>query len=106
MVTEQRMTALKGFGYDEQEAAFLCMAALTSGYFLRRQFAALVESKQGRRDTTFAAKTIQRGHAHLIAFRHNRMLYHLHGKPLYDALGAVDNRNRRKHHVFTIKNRV
>lgn len=77
MVTEQRINALKIFGYDEQEAAFLCMAALTSGYFLRRQFAAFIESRQGRRDATFASKTIQRGHARLTTLRHNRMLWGL-----------------------------
>lgn len=106
MLFTERVEALRPFGYDEVEAAFLATAALTSGYFLRRQFATFAGCKQGRRDSTFAAKLVRNGHGKLASLRHNRLLYHLSSKPLYEALGATDNRNRRHHHVFTIKNRV
>src|SRR3954466_9627078 len=106
MLCTKRAEALRPFGYDEVEAAFLATAALTSGYFLRRQFACFAGCKQGRRDSSFAAKIVRNGHGKLAALRHNRLLYHLSAKPLYEALGATDNRNRRRHHVFTIKNRV
>ncbi len=38
MSSAERIAALKGLGYTEREAAFLCLAALHGGYFLRRQY--------------------------------------------------------------------
>src|SRR5437899_2204552 len=34
----ERVEALQKFGYEHNEAEFLCFAALQSGYFLRRQY--------------------------------------------------------------------
>jgi hypothetical protein len=38
MTDAERINALQALGYNEREAAFLCLAALHSGYFLRRQY--------------------------------------------------------------------
>ena len=32
MTTQERIKALQNFGYDPEEARFLCVAALQSGY--------------------------------------------------------------------------
>jgi hypothetical protein len=46
------------------------------------------------------------GHCRISVYRHNRMVYHLSAKPLYDALGEKDNRNRRERQPSTIKNKL
>ena len=38
LLLQGRIAALQLFGYDAEESRFLCIAALHSGYFLRRQF--------------------------------------------------------------------
>src|SRR5262249_50747659 len=40
------------------------------------------------------------------AYRHDRLVYHLCSKSLYDALGEPNNRNRREHQPTTIKNKI
>jgi hypothetical protein len=37
MTDAERIKALQALGYNKREAAFLCLAAPHSGYFLRRQ---------------------------------------------------------------------
>ena len=38
MQNEARIESLRCLSYSEREAAFLCLAALHGGYFLRRQY--------------------------------------------------------------------
>lgn len=42
MTTEQRIESVERFGYSTREAGFLVLAALHSGYFLRRQYCAFL----------------------------------------------------------------
>ena len=49
--------ALQGFGYTAREAAFLRLAALHSGYFLRRQYLQFIGSTRGRPDDVLVSKT-------------------------------------------------
>lgn len=106
MSTEERVYVLQGLGYTQREAAFLCIAALHSGYFLRRQFLSYIEGAYGKSDTNLTKKVLERRHAKATVLRYNQTLYHLCSKPLYTALGESDNRNRREHFVFTIKARL
>ena len=106
MSTEERVHVLQGLGYTQREAAFLCIAALQSGYFLRRQFLSFIEGAYGKSDTNLTKKVLERRHAKATVLRYNQTLYHLCSKPLYTALGESDNRNRREHFVFTIKARL
>lgn len=94
------------FGYTKDEAAFLCLAALNSGYFLRRQFSAFAGVGRGKRAALLLDKLQTNGHAKQLAYRADRTIYHLCARPFYAALGDENNRNRRKHQVFTIKNRI
>src|SRR5437773_7434871 len=50
MTTQDRIAALERFGYDYDEAYFLVIAALHSGYFVRRQFLGFVKRTNGWRD--------------------------------------------------------
>jgi hypothetical protein len=106
MTTPERIVALQTFGYTSEEARFLCIAALHSGYFLRRQFLAFVQGTKGWKDVVLLNKLKVNNHCRGTAYRHNRMVYHLAAKPLYDALGEKDNRNRRERQPSTIKNKL
>lgn len=56
MTTQERIKALQCFGYDAHEACFLCIAALHSGYFLRRQFLLFINGTKGWKDVAFLNK--------------------------------------------------
>ncbi len=106
MTTQDRIEALQRFGYDADESRFLCIAALHSGYFLRRQYLTFIRGTKGWKDVTLLNKLKENDHCRITAYRHNRMVYHLSAKPLYDALGEKDNRNRRERQPSTIKNKL
>jgi hypothetical protein len=106
MTTAERIQALQNFGYGPQEARFLVMAALQSGYFLRRQFLTFVAGTKGWKDMVLIHKLKANRHCRITIYRHNRMVFHLSAKPLYGALGEPDNRNRREHQPSTIKNKI
>lgn len=106
MTHQERLGNLKMLGYTEREAEFLCLAALHSGYFLRRQFLYFIEKVRGQIAASFVEKTVKKGHAKTHSFRGDRIVYHIASKLIYDALGEPDNRNRRQHEIYTIKNRL
>ena len=106
MIFDQRISRLRSFGYNAEEATFLCLAALHSGYFLRRQYAALTGKVPGYADVALGDKVLRLGHARVTVMPHNRMLYHLVSKPFYAALDEADNRNRRDHETQAIKRRL
>src|SRR6516164_774281 len=106
MTHEERVNNLKAFGYTDRESEFLCRAALVSGYFVRRQFLTFANRTWGKLDTSLADKAVRNGHAKPISFRHKREVFSFCSKAFFEALGDADNRNRRSHEVFTIKNRL
>jgi hypothetical protein len=106
MTDQERIQALVDLGYTEREAAFLVIAALHSGYFLRRQFLYFAGVELGAIAQAFIDRTTTKKHCKANSFRHDRVVYHVGSKPLFQALGDVDNRNRRDHDVSTIKARL
>ena len=106
MTTLERIQALQKFGYDADEARFLPIAALHGGYFLRRQFLNFVGGTKGGKDVVLLKKLETNHHVRVSVYRHNRMVYHLCSKPLYEALREPNNRNRREHQPATIKNKI
>src|SRR6266851_3788673 len=106
MTTQDRIAALDCFGYDHDEAHFLLIAALHSGYFVRRQFLSFIKGTKGWKDVVLLNKLKANAHCEVSVFRHNRMVYHLGAKPLYDAIDEKDNRNRRERQPSTIKNKL
>jgi len=96
-------TALQELGYTEREAQFLELAALHSGYFLRRQFNAFLGQTRGRAAADFVQKLFHRDHATRDMFLRHAHVYHLSAKPLYTLLGQPDNRHRRRRSPFGIK---
>ncbi len=106
MTEDARVRALARFGYREQEASFLCRAALHGGYFLRRQYASFVGGKDGGNVTQFVHKALASGHLRSSTWRQGTQLYHLCSRPFYEAIGQGENRNRRPREVLTIKNKL
>ncbi len=95
--------ALRGLGYTDREAQFIELAALHSGYFVRRQFNAFLGQPRGRAAADFVQKLIRRDHATVDVFWRHAYVYHLSAKPLYTRLGQPDNRHRRHRSPFGIK---
>ena len=103
MTNDERIQALEELGYTERESAFLCLAALHSGYFLRRQYSGFLGHSAGCADDTLVRKLISKEHAREISTSRRTLLYHLCSRPLYGAIGQPDNRHRRERPPFAIK---
>jgi hypothetical protein len=86
---------LESCGYTEREAAFLYLAGIHSGYFLRRQFLAFLQREDGAIAQRFFHKSERLGHVHAIAYQRQRHIYHLKAKSIYRLLGQPDSQNRR-----------
>jgi hypothetical protein len=95
--------ALQDLGYTDREAQFIELAALHSGYFVRRQFNAFLGQPRGRAAADFVEKLFRRDHATCDVFWRHAHVYHLSAKPLYTLLGQRDNRHRRHRSPFGIK---
>jgi hypothetical protein len=96
-VTEARVSALGGFGFTQRQREFLVTVMVHAGCFLERQYCAFSGTVRGQNSREFIARLLARGFARAIEpgpVRRGR-LYHVHHKPLYEAIGQADNRNRR-----------
>lgn len=105
MTHQERVQSLRRFGYTEREGGFLCLAALHSGYFLRRQFSAYLGREDGGTTAQFVEKALDLEHARVFTYQRSQ-LYHLYARPFYEAIGQGDNRNRRSRQPLTIKNKL
>lgn len=106
MTPDERVGALRLFGYSPREAEFLCLAALHGGYFLRRQYGAFLGRESGGSVAALIERATVSNHIKTAVFEHNTHLYHLATRPFYAAIGQPDNRNRRERQPFTIKNKL
>lgn len=98
---EERVSAVEQLGYTRREAEFVVLAALHSGYFLRRQF-----SEPGKVNTGFCRKLLFRNHGKLVHSAGHAQVYHISAKPLFRTLGQDDNRHRRNHESFYIRSKI
>ena len=94
-MTVDPIVALESLGYTKREAAFLYLAAVHSGYFLRRQFDYFIDRNKGSIVMRFLEKARIAGHIQLLDTMHRRQVYHLFYKPIYRLVGAPDSQNRR-----------
>jgi hypothetical protein len=96
-VTRTRVQALSHLGFTERQREFLVTVMVHSGCFLERQYCAFTGTVRGQNSREFMARLVARGFVRVIEpgpVRRGR-LYHVHHKPLYEAIGQADNRNRR-----------
>lgn len=93
-------------GYTEREAAFLYLAALHSGYFLRRQYLRFIERGRGALAAQFLHRAFALGHIQSIACGQARFVYHLTSTEVYAAAGLGASHHRRLKSDATIKSRL
>ncbi len=103
---EDAVENLSRIGYTHDEAAFLCLAATHSGYFVRRQFNDFLRQPRGGAAARFIEKLLAQGHAQEVHFRLNRLIYHIRTLKVYARLDQADNRNRREKAPLTIKRKL
>jgi hypothetical protein len=106
VTTYDSIPELQKLGYTDREAAFLYLAGLHSGYFLRRQFLAFVEREDGAMVQRFLVKAVSLGHVVPIEYAAGRHIYHLKSKLAYRLLGQEDSQNRRAKGDREIKTRL
>lgn len=107
-VTEGLVKALGSFGFTQRQREFLVTVMVHSGCFLERQYCAFTGTVRGQNSREFIARLVGRGFARAIEpgpVRRGR-LYHVHYKPLYEAIDQADNRNRRLHTLGRMVERV
>lgn len=105
-IPQEKIEALRAFGYTENEARFLYIVATHSGYFLARQFLNFVGAKRGYRTHSLAQKLVTQGHGTMREYRRNGCIYHLYSRKLYARIGHENLRNRRRHRLEAIRARL
>jgi hypothetical protein len=105
-IEPNNIAAIASLGYTEDEARFLYIVAIHSGYFVPRQFLASSGAKWGKRSNHFAAKLESRGHVTWREYDRTGGVYHLLSKPIYRRIGNENLRNRRRHSVEFIRTRL
>ena len=66
-VTEDRVTALAGFGFTQRQREFLVTVMVHAGCFLERQYCAFTGTVRGQNSREFIARLVARGYARAIA---------------------------------------
>jgi hypothetical protein len=107
-VSIRRVMSLADFGPTQRQREFLVTVMVHSGCFLERQYCTFTGTVRGQNSREFVRRLVARGFARAIEpgpVRRGR-LYHVHHKPLYEAIEQPDNRNRRLHSVGRMVERV
>lgn len=96
-VSEGRVAAIATLGFTERQARFVVTVMVYGGAFLERQYCSFAGIAHGQKTHDFVRKLIDRGYVTVITpgALHRGRLYHLQYKPLYEAIGEPNNRNRR-----------
>jgi hypothetical protein len=100
---DQDIAAIQTLGYTLDEARFLYLVAVHSGYFVPRQFLTFSGTK---RSNHFVSKLESRGHATWREYHGTGGVYHLFSRTLYRYMGKENLRNRRRHSVEFIRTRL
>jgi hypothetical protein len=96
MTFEQRVAAVSGFGFTPRQARFLVTVMLHSGVCVGRQYCAFAGIAYGEPMRALFLKLERGGFATATTCAHGRArLFHIHHKPLYEAIGEPNNRFRR-----------
>ncbi len=96
MTAVERVTNVAAYGFTERQATFLVTLMLHSGVCLGRHYCAHAGIAYGQKMHDFFGRLLARKMATVRPCGHNRArLYHVHHRPLYEAIGEPDNRNRK-----------
>ncbi|MBZ5634912.1 MAG: hypothetical protein LAO55_17460 [Acidobacteriia bacterium] len=106
MTNTERIQALMRFGYTEREAAFICLVALSGGFFLRRQYCEFAKAGDGGTVTAFIEKLLRNEHGRMVTGFGNLRVHHIFARPIYNAIGQENSRNRRERATVAMKNKL
>src|SRR5712691_3455381 len=106
LTNTERVQALMRFGYTEREATFICLVALNGGFFLRRQYCEFAKAGDGGTVTAFIEKLLRNEHGRMVTGFGNLRVHHIFARPIYNAIGQENNRNRRERAPVAMKNRL
>lgn len=96
MTFNDRIHAVKKFGFSGRQARFLVTVMLHGGVCVPRQYATLAGTAYGRRVNAFFDKLVTLRYAARCRCVHNRAaVYHVRYRPLYRAIGEPHSRNRK-----------
>jgi hypothetical protein len=96
-IRPERLKPVMEFGFSEPQGRFLLHVLIYSGVFIERQYCAFTGTKHGQKTKDFLTNLVNRGYATAITpgKLHRGRLFHVQYKPLYEAIGEANNRNRR-----------
>jgi hypothetical protein len=103
---EAAIAALQKFGYTERQAEFLRVVALHGGYFQRRQYLFYTDNELGGTAQRLIDRLVASQHVKTVTSCDRTAVYQLCARPLYAAIGAEDNRNRRFHQPFAVRTKL
>ena len=106
MTHVERTEALRSLGYTEREASFLTLAALHSGYFMRRQYQAFADGLRGGYESRLVRKARAMGHIERTVCANRTELCRIVAREVYRAIGEPESRNRRVRTAQSIKARL
>jgi hypothetical protein len=97
-VRPSRVEAVRQLGFSQRQATFLAHVLVFSGVFMERQYCRFAGLTHGRKSCDFLRLLVDRGYATVVApgRAHAGRLYHLHHKPLYEAVWLPNSRHRRR----------
>ncbi len=105
-IAPERLDNLIRLGYTPEEARFLYIVAIHSGYFSHRQFLDFSGTKPGKHSQKFLAKLLAHKHATFHTYQSGGRVYHIFSRRVFNAIGRDDLRTRRKHELDYVKTRM
>src|ERR1700749_711229 len=105
-IAPHHVDSLGRLGYTREEAAFVYLVAIHSGYFTRRQFLRFAGIERGQRSQNFLHKLLSERHASAHTYQMGARVYHLFSRRIFNAIGHENLRTRRKHELDYVKTRV
>lgn len=105
-MTIDPVVALESFGYTNREAAFLCLVAVHSGYFLRRQFDYFIDRNKGSIAMRFLEKARIAGHIEFLDYKQGWRVYHLCSRSIYRLVGDPESQLRRRKGDAEVRTRL
>jgi hypothetical protein len=97
---------IERLGYTPREAGFLALAALHSGYFLRRHFSHYIHKQSGGLAHDFVSKAQKKGHVRVLPLPQRRFIFHVSSRTLYRLCGVEESQNRHTKGDRAIKTRL
>jgi hypothetical protein len=97
---------LQDFGYNEQEARFLFLAATHSGYFTRHQFLSFTHRTKGCVVHRFTTQLLTQHQAQVTQYGHKTYVFKLTSRKIYDLISKQELRDHRSHTADFIRTRL